>query len=144
MMDPAEAIVRAVREREAHIVGIGGSPGAGKSTVARAVRNRLDDALVVSLDDYYLTKADRAARGFRFRGPPGSHDVRALVNLLDDMREGKSPVVVQRFSAEIDDRVDPVVVDRVPGVLIVEGMLLGYRGDGYDEILDRLDLFVFL
>ena len=124
------------------IVGIAGPPGGGKSTLARVVADEVG-ALVVSMDDYYLSKAERAARGLPWRGPPGSHDVRALVDVLDDIRGGRGPVTLQRFSAAIDDRIDPVTIESVPDHAIVEGWVLGHRGDGYGEILDRLDLLVF-
>lgn len=95
------------------------------------------------MDDYYLSKQDRAARGLPWRGPPGSHDVGALVEVLDRIRVGHVPIMVQRFSPEIDDRIDPVTIAPVPTHVIVEGWVLGHRRDGYAEILDRLDLLVF-
>ncbi len=89
------------------------------------------------MDDYYLSKQDRAARGLPWRGPPGSHDVGALVEVLDRIRVGHVPIMVQRFSPEIDDRIDPVTIAPVPTHVIVEGWVLGHRRDGYAEILDR-------
>jgi len=142
--DPQIEVARLARERGARVVGIGGAPGSGKSTLAREAAEELGDVLVVSLDDYYLSKTERAERGLKWRGPPGSHDVHALTTLLDRFRNHETPLVVARFSPEIDDRVEPESIDRLPRVLILEGMLLGHRGDGYGAILDRLDLLVFL
>jgi D-glycerate 3-kinase len=134
-------VVRAVGAR---VVGIAGPPGGGKSTLARATVASLPDALVVSTDDYYLSKAERRDRGMKFRGPPGSHDVAGLIGLLDAVRSGRWPITVRRFSSELDDRLEPETYENVPRYLLLEGLILGYRGDGYGEILDRLDLLVFL
>jgi len=133
-----------VRRLGARIVGIAGPPGGGKSTLARATGADLGDALLVSTDDYYLSKDERRSRGMTFRGPPGSHDVAGLIALLDAVRSGRGPITVQRFSSELDDRGEPETHADVPGHLLLEGLILGYRGDGYVAILDRLDLFVFL
>jgi uridine kinase len=139
----AEGLARVGRRLDAHIGGSGGPPGAGKATVAREVSALLEDALVVSLDDYYLSKSERMSRGLEWRGPPGSHDLAGLLEFLDRVREGRSPITVQRFSAEIDDRIEPITLRSVPSHVLLEGWVLGHRDDGYEEILDRLDLFVY-
>jgi pantothenate kinase-related protein Tda10 len=137
-------LAHVVRATGARFVGFGGPPGAGKSTIARAVAAALsEETLVMSLDDFYLSKDERAARGLEWRGPPGSHDLTALVSVLDRLRTGRLPVTVPCFSAEIDDRIEPIVVTREPSHVFLDGWLLGHRGDGYDAIVDRLDLLVF-
>jgi len=133
-----------VRRAGARIVGIAGAPGSGKSTLARATASSLGGALVVSTDDYYLSKSSRERLGMRFRGPPGSHDVKALVAMLEAVRSGRGPITVQRFSSEQDDQLPPDVLDEVPSYLLLEGLILGYRGGDYGRILELLDLFVFL
>lgn len=139
--DPIAGPLARVVER-CRIVGIAGPPGGGKSTLARQVADDVD-ALVVSMDDYYLSKDERAARGLPWRGPPGSHEIAALLDVLDRIRAGKAPLTMQRFSAALDDRLAPVRIASVPTHAIVEGWVLGHRDDGYGEILDRLDLLVF-
>src|SRR5437588_11617626 len=115
-----------IREVGPHIVGIAGPPGGGKSTLARATAAELDDALVVSTDDYYLSKAERRERGLKFRGPPGSHDVAGLIRLLEAVRSGRGPITVQRFSPGLDDRLEPETFEDVPFHLLLEGLILGY------------------
>lgn len=140
----ADPLVRVINVLDVRAVGIAGPPGGGKSTLARATAERLDDAtLVLSMDDFYLSKADRAARGIPWRGPPGSHDLDALIDVLDGVRAQRVPIALARFSSEIDDRIEHVMLNGVPQRVIVEGWVLGHRSDGYDRILERLDLLVF-
>jgi uridine kinase len=140
----AKPLAHIVRESGLRIVGIGGPPGAGKSTIAELVAEDLHEALVLSLDDFYLSKDERSARGLRWRGPPGSHDLAALLDVLDGFRQRREAITVPKFSAEIDDRTEPITLNTAPDHVLVEGWLLGHRDDGYSEILDRLDLMTFI
>ncbi|MEX0874078.1 MAG: hypothetical protein WD646_05095 [Actinomycetota bacterium] len=140
----AKPLAHIARESGLRIVGIGGPPGAGKSTIAQLVAEELADVLVMSLDDFYLSKTERSARGLRWRGPPGSHDLSALLDVLDGLPERRVPIETPKFSAEIDDRVEPITITEPPDYVLLEGWLLGHRGDGYDAVLDRLDLMTFL
>lgn len=138
-----KTLAHVVQRLRAHLVGFAGPPGAGKSTLAHLVADELD-GLMISMDDFYLSRAERSERGLAWRGPPGSHDVQALLDVLDRFRSNRVPVTVPRFSAEIDDRVEPATISNVPAHVILEGWVLGHRAGGYEEILDRLDLLVFL
>jgi uridine kinase len=140
----AKPLAKIVRDSGLRIVGIGGPPGAGKSTIAELVAEELGDVLVMSLDDFYLSKTERISRGLRWRGPPGSHDLSALIESLDGLRERRVPITVPKFSAEIDDRFEPITITSAPTYVLLEGWLLGYRGEGYERILDGLDLMTFI
>ena len=131
-------------DREVWLLGITGPPGAGKSTVAGEIAVAKPSTLIMSLDDFYLPKAERAERGLRWRGPPGSHDLPLLLDVLDRLRSNTLPVSVPRFDARADDRGPDETVSSRPELVIVEGWFLGYPDDGYGAITDRLDLLVFL
>lgn len=117
------------------ILGIVGSQGSGKSTLAHEIAERFGGA-TLSLDDAYLTKAERAdlARRlhplFATRGPPGTHDLGLLQRLLDRLgRAGPNDLTpLPRFDKLADDRAPeadwPVVRGR-PRVIVLEGWSLG-------------------
>src|SRR6187402_352808 len=74
------------------ILGISGLQGSGKSTLAasliEAAKERGWSAVSLSLDDVYLTRAEREALGrqvhplLRTRGVPGTHDLTLLASTL--------------------------------------------------------------
>jgi pantothenate kinase-related protein Tda10 len=143
-----EPLAELIRRLEPAIAGLSGPPGSGKSTLARhlaAMVNARDRRpFAISMDDFYLSKAERAERGLRFRGGPGSHDLGALIDVLRRAREERTPITIPRYSALEDDRAEPETLDFVPRPLILEGYFLGYGGDGYGEILEYVDLLVFI
>ena len=117
------------------ILGIAGSQGCGKSTLAHKVAERFGGA-TLSLDDLYLTEAERAdlARRvhplFATRGPPGTHDLGLLQRLLDRLSnanpDDRTPL--PRFDKLADDRApaaDWTVVQGRPSVIVLEGWCLG-------------------
>lgn len=97
------------------IVGISGAQGAGKSTLAAQMAERLREAdstlsvVIVSLDDFYLSKKEREILAnnvhplLRTRGVPGTHDMHRLKKVLRDLIDG-NPATWPRFSKVDDDR----------------------------------------
>lgn len=69
-------------------IAVVGAQGSGKTTLARAAADRFG-AAQISIDDVYLTRAEREAMGrevhplFVTRGPPGTHDLTLLQRLID-------------------------------------------------------------
>lgn len=72
------------------LIAIVGAQGSGKTTLARAAAARFGAARI-SIDDVYLTRAEREAMArevhplFLTRGPPGTHDLDLLRRLIDDL-----------------------------------------------------------
>jgi len=123
-------------------VALNGSQGSGKSTLSAYLRVALAErhglsCLDLSLDDFYLTRAEReslAARVhplLRTRGVPGTHDVRLLRDTLDALlRSESAEVAVPRFDKADDDRAPRVAWTRVAApvaVVLLEGWCLGAR-----------------
>lgn len=117
------------------VVGVNGAQGSGKSTLCHFLEVLLADrglrAVTLSLDDLYLTKAQRleAARTvhplFATRGVPGTHDVALGMEVLDAVAAGRD-FTLPRFDKSIDDRAPQGEPVRGPvDVLLLEGWCLG-------------------
>lgn len=121
------------------VVGLTGSQGSGKSTLAAQLRPLLNAAglraVVLSLDDLYLPRAERhrLARDvhplFATRGVPGTHDVALGVATLAGLgRASQTPI--PRFDKASDDRLPQsewVRFDGPADVVVFEGWCVGAR-----------------
>ena len=98
------------------IVSVAGAQGSGKSTLSKQVAAKLEvngqPGLVLSLDDFYLTKSERQALASRVhplcgtRGPPGTHDTLGLIEAISTLAEGGScNLSLPQFAKAVDDRV---------------------------------------
>ena len=123
------------------LLGINGAQGTGKSTLADFLKLALESGgqrsvAVLSIDDFYLTKAERENLGrekhelLATRGVPGTHDVAMLKATLDALRSLKSgeKYNLPRFDKASDDRVlasDWPTVTGPVDVVILEGWCVG-------------------
>lgn len=119
------------------IVGICGPQGSGKTTMTGKLRHLLAErglrAVVVSLDDFYLRRAEREELAdsvhplLRTRGVPGTHDLELAGRVLTSLSAGKTtrlPV----FDKALDDRRPPSewpTVHTRPEVILFEGWCVG-------------------
>lgn len=125
--------------RRGILVAINGAQGTGKSTLCRFLEALLRDehglvAATLSLDDVYLTRAERQALGREVhpllvtRGVPGTHDVPLAERTIAVLLAGSGPVAVPRFDKAVDDRLPPGQWPRVEApveVLLFEGWCVG-------------------
>jgi D-glycerate 3-kinase len=121
------------------LMGLCGAQGSGKSTAAAALAQLLREAdiptVVLSIDNFYLTHAQRThlARTvhplLQTRGVPGTHDVPLLRSTLTALQAGEQPLL-PRFDKAHDDRVPenqwhrPTEPTRV---VLLEGWCVGAR-----------------
>jgi D-glycerate 3-kinase len=119
------------------VMAISGLQGSGKSTLAEQIaalaQARGHAVAVLSIDDVYLSHAQRQALARQVhpllatRGPPGTHDVRQALEVLDALTTGR-PVALPRFDKLADD---PSPVERWPRIdapvdlVLIEGWFLG-------------------
>ena len=119
------------------VAGICGAQGSGKSTLAKALAADLAGrglpAAVLSLDDVYLTRAQRAVLARKVhpllatRGVPGTHDLTLAWQVITALERGE-PAPLPRFDKLADDRCPPALWDHAPArtrVLLLEGWCIG-------------------
>lgn len=128
-------VARHARPGHTPLIGIAGAQGSGKTTLARAAAARLG-AAHLSLDDVYLTRAERQALArdvhplFAVRGPPGTHDLGLMKQTVAALRvaETDSRTPLPAFDKLADDRAPeadrPVFTGR-PSAVLIDGWCLG-------------------
>jgi D-glycerate 3-kinase len=124
------------------LIGLCGAQGSGKSTLAQALAARFPHMVVLSLDDFYLTRAERIAHAerehplFVTRGVPGTHDIGLALATLDALHRGE-PVALPRFDKAIDDRAPKENWPRVTppyDLILLEGWCVGAVPQGEAEL----------
>jgi D-glycerate 3-kinase len=122
------------------LVAVNGCQGSGKTTLTdylcEVMKNSMGLRVVaLSIDDFYLTRAQRAALAtdvhplLATRGVPGTHDFELLHRTLDGLLSGSGlSVVVPRFDKASDDRAPQSQWSRVTGavdIVLLEGWCMG-------------------
>lgn len=130
-------------EKQPIVVGIHGAQGTGKSTLTLflreiLLRHRNRPTANFSLDDIYLTRAERQALArrvhplFKTRGVPGTHDMALGQHILHRLRSAGpgDATPIPAFDKSRDDRVPrehwPVFGGRAE-ITLLEGWCLGAR-----------------
>lgn len=141
-------VVQLIRASGPRVFAISGPAGAGKSTVANAVTRCLAKvgmrAVALSLDDFYLSRQERERRGLAWRAAPGSHDIDLMVRTLAAIQDGSGPLLLPRFDPARDDRISDECLEDAPDVVLFDGWIIGYDGQGYGRILPYLDWHLHL
>ena len=123
------------------LVALNGCQGSGKTTVSDFLCTSLEaehglQAVSLSLDDFYLSRAERQALARAIhpllltRGVPGTHDMallRATLEQLLDPQPGV-PVAIPRFDKAVDDRChwsDWDGINTPVQIILLEGWCLG-------------------
>ena len=123
------------------VLGLCGAQGSGKSTMAGVLAQLLTRhglrVAVLSLDDLYCTRAERAQLAAKVhpllatRGPPGTHDVALGAEVIAALADNR-PVALPRFDKARDDRCPRAQWPLAgPGidVLLFEGWCVGARAE---------------
>jgi pantothenate kinase len=158
LQDPAGHVLDllARRPQPRLVLGLVGLPGAGKSTLGRAlaqqVNQRGGSALMQTLgmDGFHLTRATLAgfpdpALAMRRRGAPWTFDAPGLATRVRQLRDAAriappATVYWPGFEHGVGDPVaDAVVVDPATRVVLIEGLYLLHQADGWnlDGLLDE-------
>ena len=141
---------------ETLFVGINGAQGTGKSTLAAFLRLALEQGanwrvVVLSIDDFYLTRAERKKLGqhvhplMETRGVPGTHDMQMLATCIEQLKNpaSENSLALPRFDKSRDDRGDPDSWPLVSGpidLVILEGWCVGCTPQAGDDLLEPINL----
>ncbi|WP_233143584.1 kinase [Neiella marina] len=120
------------------IVAINGCQGSGKSTLAAYLELTLSEnfglsVVAMSMDDFYLTKAERQQLAksvhplLATRGVPGTHDCQLMMTVIGALQRQEA-TAIPRFNKATDDRFETSQWTHVPSavdVIIVEGWCWG-------------------
>lgn len=156
--DYARPIAQALankRQNDAHplIVGVNGCQGSGKTTLSDALVTLLNtefqlNTVAVSIDDFYLTKAERQKLAMDVhpllltRGVPGTHDVRLALETLRALTKSSGHVSIPRFDKAQDDRASQSHWDRQHApmdVVILEGWCVGSEAQPMSSLVEPVN-----
>jgi D-glycerate 3-kinase len=132
------------------LVGINGAQGSGKSTLAHFMQQVMRlvwgwNVVVLSIDDFYLTRAERNQLGasvhplLTTRGVPGTHDTALLAACLDELLAAvrNSTVSVPRFDKGRDDRASEsswTVVRGPVDLVLLEGWCVASKPQAGEDL----------
>jgi len=136
-------------DRLPRVLGISGGQGSGKSTLSHLLGQALQlldvRVLVLSLDDFYLTRMQRGQLARRehpllaTRGVPGTHDMVLLRETLAAVfTQGRQALPV--FDKGRDDRApDPVWFDGPADLVVLEGWCVGATPEPEIRLVEPLN-----
>ena len=148
----AEQLVQWQQQLGQCVIGINGAQGSGKSTLSKILALLLQQGfaksvVVLSLDDFYLTKAQRNHLAesvhplLQTRGVPGTHDVMLAMQVLTALKAGTA-IRLPRFDKSQDDRVaesywpfiDLEFRDRPVDIILFEGWCVAAQPQPTDQL----------
>ena len=131
------------------LVGITGSPGAGKTTIGeRLVADLGPEAQLLSMDGFHLPQARLVELGRRERmGAPDTFDVAGFVLLLRELRADNTTVLIPEFDREREEAGPNVAtITRDIRIVVVEGnyLLVDDPETDWSHVAPILDVTFFV
>lgn len=130
------------------LVGIGGPPGAGKTTLASSLASVLPNAIAVSMDGWHLSNAQLQAEGKAQRkGAPDTIDIEGLLLALQQIRtqsEHKESVYLPAFEHDMNDPIaESICVTPSVDTVIFEGNYLLLETQPWSMVRAMFDVRIY-
>ena len=141
----AEAVERAasLAAGDRTILGIVGSPGAGKSTLSAAIVDEVPSSVVVPMDGFHLLNEQLVVLGRRnCKGAADTFDVAGYIDLLERIRHqgSGSTIHAPRYDrAASRPFTDAIEIDNRAELVITEGNYLLVDADPWSAVRPLLD-----
>ena len=134
------------------LIALAGPPGAGKSTLADALVQRLNTsspeapAAVVPMDGFHYDNLILEARGLRGRkGAPETFDASGFLALLHRLRDVTNDVAIPVFDRSMDlSRASARMIEPRHRLLVVEGNYLLLDRPVWRDLRSLFDMTIFL
>jgi pantothenate kinase len=135
------------------LVGIGGFPASGKTTLAKEIVLAVNDRLGpghsahLPMDGFHLRNADLQARGLDdIKGDVITYDVDGLIRMLQELRSDSAGTVYAPDYVREQHEVSEGTIEIGPDVQIVcvEGIYVGYMEGRWGEVRGLIDLLLYL
>lgn len=133
-----------------HILGLAAGPGAGKSTLARAIQTQFGHAVqVVPMDGFHLANSELERLGRRDRkGAPDTFDAAGYVNLLRRIKTQTTDddvVYAPVFRREIEEAIaGAIAVLPQTRLIVTEGNYLLLQDAPWHQVRDVVDEIWYL
>jgi D-glycerate 3-kinase len=145
----ADEIAGRAQAKHPLVVGINGAQGSGKTTLCKFLEvllaERRLEAVTLSLDDLYLSRAERAEASadhhplFATRGVPGTHDVERGIAILDRLMAGKPAEVPIFDKAQDEPTAETRHVEGPVDVVLFEGWCVGAAPQAAAELREAVN-----
>ncbi len=147
LRDVLGTVREAASKRTRTVVGIVGAPGAGKSTLAAQLVDRLGaEAALLPMDGFHLPQRRLVELGRRDRmGAPDTFDIPGFLSVLRRVRANDGAVLAPGFDRTVEEPVpDAIRIGPEHSVVVVEGNYLLLDIGGWEGVSELLDVTFFV